>query len=712
MTTNNRISNIVASQLPRFVRDDHENFVNFLEAYYEYLEQNGKPIDFLKNALDYRDVDKTLNDFTKLLNKHFLAIIPNNAVVDKQLLLKNIKDLYRAKGTEKATRFLLGILFNTGKDAEFYYPKKDILRASDGKWYVKKTLKIKDFTVNNVSNSSVEVLDKFVNRTLVGEKSGATAVVEKRETFIEKGFLINELEITNQKRNFEFAEAVRITFEEEGQTKVLRANIYSGIISSVKLLSGGKNYTEGTIVPIDSNTGSGGVIRIDAVTLGGINTIVLKSGVRGNSGAGFRAGDRILITGGSGYGAEANVLTVTTSTEKYHPNSYNLALTTVGDVANVTLNAATYANLNSANINTAIGNAVSYWTYANTGPFESAIVVIKGRNYRTSPELNIIANTRIQNLGILGRMEIVDGGLGYAVGNKIEFINRREGLLTGTGSGAVGNVTSTHANGKITAVKFEKMDGHIIGGTGYSQEILPTANVLSTTGNGANIVVTAVLGDGETLRATTDTIGTIIKLSLLNGGSGYKTPPTINLKSLGDGTAQAVSNIITGVYSYAGRYINDDGHLSGYNFLQDKDYYQNFSYVVRLDASISNYRKALRDLLHPAGMKLFGEYLFEDTYVAGDTVVTNYPATYNTNYSYAYGNYVSTVASTNVRINITSHGLSKNDAVYIEFTSGNIYSNATNTGYYTVNGANTGTFFITYENNINASGNVLIYYAT
>jgi hypothetical protein len=293
MTTNNRISNIVASQLPHFVRDDHENFVRFLEAYYEYLEQNGKPIDFVKNALDYRDIDKTLNDFANLLNKHFLSIIPKNAVVDKSLLLKNAKDLYRAKGTEKATRFLLGILLNSDKEVDFYYPKKDILRASDGKWYVKKTLKIKDFTVNNVSNSNVEVLDKFVNKTLIGEESKATAVVEKRETYIEKGFLVNELEITNQKRNFSFSESVKVTFEEEGQTKLLRANIYSGIITNVKLVSGGKDYVEGDLVPIDSNTGSGGVIRIDAVTIGGINTVVLRSGVRGSSGAGFRAGDRI-----------------------------------------------------------------------------------------------------------------------------------------------------------------------------------------------------------------------------------------------------------------------------------------------------------------------------------------------------------------------------------------------------------------------------------
>jgi len=32
--SNNRISNLIRTQLPFFVQNDHANFINFLEAYY------------------------------------------------------------------------------------------------------------------------------------------------------------------------------------------------------------------------------------------------------------------------------------------------------------------------------------------------------------------------------------------------------------------------------------------------------------------------------------------------------------------------------------------------------------------------------------------------------------------------------------------------------------------------------------------------------
>jgi hypothetical protein len=73
-----------------------------------------------------------------------------------------------------------------------------------------------------------------------------------------------------------------------------------------------------------------------------------------------------------------------------------------------------------------------------------------------------------------------------------------------------------------------------------------------------------------------------------------------DLTQSGDGTAKAnvttFAGDIFGVFSYPGRYLNDDGQVSSYNFLQDRDYYQNFSYVVKAPLSISKYRTALKRL--------------------------------------------------------------------------------------------------------------------
>ena len=156
--------------------------------------------------------------------------------------------------------------------------------------------------------------------------------------------------------------------------------------------------------------------------------------------------------------------------------------------------------------------------------------------------------------------------------------------------------------------KLGQVPGQIIGGSGYDWLNLPSANVVSATGNGANIVVTAIVGHNEEVIQSVSNIGTIQALTVISGGYGYTDDPTLDLTTLGDGTANALLSYVVGAYSYPGRYITDDGHISGFNFLEDRDYYQEFSYVVKVNETVNKYRDSLKKLTHPAGTKLFGEY--------------------------------------------------------------------------------------------------------
>ena len=176
MISNNKISNLVSSQLPFFVRNDHENFVAFLEAYYEFLEQQTGPVNVSRNLLEQLDVDKT-DIFIQKFYDNFIPLIPESAVVDRTLILKNIKDFYRSRGTEKSIRFLMRVLFD--EEVEFYYPQKDILRVSDGKWFIEKSLKVTDVKINGVANDAIGVTQNFVGRKIVGLTSNAYALVER-----------------------------------------------------------------------------------------------------------------------------------------------------------------------------------------------------------------------------------------------------------------------------------------------------------------------------------------------------------------------------------------------------------------------------------------------------------------------------------------------------------------------------------------------------
>ena len=671
MSTNTKISNLVSSQVPFFVRNDHPNFVVFLEYYYKYLEQNNKNLDVIKNISDYKDIDLSIDPYSEKLYNTFMKILPKEMLADKNMILKNIKDFYRAKGTENAIRFLLQILY--GKDAGFYYPKRDIFKASDAKWLIEKSIRVGEVKINGSANSNIVGLNKFKSTRIRGNTSNATAIVETVDIFYENGFLVNELKLSNQVRDFTSGEEIFTKFDEEGQEKTLSGTIFSGIISEVIIVNGGTGYSVGDRAIVESNTGSGAVIQVASVSQGGLKTIgVIKAG------AGYQNGNSLLITGGGtgASGANANVLAVSADSV-VHPNSYNIVTSTISLEANTLISNSVYSNLNSSNANVTLANALSFFTYANTGPVTRIEVISLGSGYTSVPSLDIVANSAVRSMGILGRMEIVDGGLNYVVGDVIEFEDLSLGGERVFGTGAIANVTQVMANGKISQVKFQQVPGHIIGGSGYTNSRLPKANVVTSTGNGANIVVTTILSDGEELVGFTDDIGRILELSILNRGSGYTTAPTINLSNSGNGTAQVISTILTGVFTYPGRYVNDDSIVSGFSFIQDRDYYQNYSYVIRSSESIEKYRKAIKDLAHPAGMKLFGEYLFEDDNIPlianGVTTETTTIIGTKTRRTYAV------TASGNVVINYTSHGISANSNVTIQFLSGNVYNYSVNT---------------------------------
>jgi len=55
----------------------------------------------------------------------------------------------------------------------------------------------------------------------------------------------------------------------------------------------------------------------------------------------------------------------------------------------------------------------------------------------------------------------------------------------------------------------------------------------------------------------------------------------------------------------SGKYINESGRLSSSTVLQDSDFYQKFSYELQVDVGFSEYLSFYKDLLHPAGEKVF-----------------------------------------------------------------------------------------------------------
>ena len=83
----------------------------------------GNPVQTLQQLLEYADIDKTITDFLDQFRDSYLTAIPNTLAsgVSKRNLVKNIRDLYRAKGTRRGHELFFRLLF--GETPEIFYPK-------------------------------------------------------------------------------------------------------------------------------------------------------------------------------------------------------------------------------------------------------------------------------------------------------------------------------------------------------------------------------------------------------------------------------------------------------------------------------------------------------------------------------------------------------------------------------------------------------------
>jgi len=280
IVNNQKTSLLIDSQLPEFVRDnpDYGNFRLFLQAYYEWLEEEGKVTNRTKNLLSYKDVDTTTNEFLSYFTNDFLPYFPQDALVDKKEAIKIARQLYQTKGTPASFQFLFKILFDS--DFDLFYTKEAVLKASAGTWYVAKSLKLATYDTN---------FQNIDNYRLFGETTKSIATVEKAFTLGTK----TEVFISNIERLFQSGEFVRVV-DNSNQTVLfngqpLRAKII-GQISQIKIdpKNRGLLYVTGDPVIIygglNSENGLGASAIISETTTGSIRSIVVVT-----SGFGYSA---------------------------------------------------------------------------------------------------------------------------------------------------------------------------------------------------------------------------------------------------------------------------------------------------------------------------------------------------------------------------------------------------------------------------------------
>ncbi len=271
-----RISVRVEGQLPQFVKQDHPTFVAFLEAYYEYLEQVGKPYEILGNLRSYFNIDKTVDDFLQYFKTQFGKDIPEVvfANANKPSVIKHLRDFYRSKGSEKSFQFLFRLLYQ--EEIEFYYPGTDMLRVSDGRYTKDKILRCVD------TSGSAAVFD-FQGNEVTGGTSGATGVVE---------LVLKEQIGTFEVSTIYLSKVVGTFLYNETITDGTNTYTLDGMVTGYSMSNAGNGYSIDDNITITGG-GAGAVgaqFLVDALTTGSVTIATIVSG-----GTGYAVGDKLTI---------------------------------------------------------------------------------------------------------------------------------------------------------------------------------------------------------------------------------------------------------------------------------------------------------------------------------------------------------------------------------------------------------------------------------
>ena len=105
-----KISSLIEYQFPQFYQEEGPVFIQFVKAYYEWLEEQDNPIYLSRRILELRDIDTTIDSFLSHFQQKYLYGIPFNVIVSKRYLLKHILDVYRSKGSIQCYKLLFRLI--------------------------------------------------------------------------------------------------------------------------------------------------------------------------------------------------------------------------------------------------------------------------------------------------------------------------------------------------------------------------------------------------------------------------------------------------------------------------------------------------------------------------------------------------------------------------------------------------------------------------
>jgi len=264
----------------------------------------GNPVQTIQQLLEYANIDKTITDFLDQFRDAYLTAIPNTLAsgVSKRNLVKNIRDLYRAKGTRKGHELFFRLLFD--ETPEIFYPRENLLKISAGEWTSNTVVRVVA-TNGNPNSLSGQVITQTVDATI--NASAATATVETVLQLQEGETTVFELILNLESINGTFVKNAEITGVDNQNPDVAVTATVQLMVTGASVTNGASFYDVNDTVTVESVVGNNATISIVDVGSGSVQEIAID-----NPGTGYEVGQDLFFdnTNTEGVGASAKIVNV------------------------------------------------------------------------------------------------------------------------------------------------------------------------------------------------------------------------------------------------------------------------------------------------------------------------------------------------------------------------------------------------------------------
>ena len=505
------------------------------------------PVQNIQDLLNFRDPDKVIQHFLNQFRNEFMKTIPEDLHEDinKRNLIKNIKSLYRTKGTAKGHEIFFRLLF--GLKSETFYPREQMLRVSDGEFTFNRVLRC----INPVGNTG-----QLIGRQITGTTSGATAIVENISRFqigatLVSEFLLNEESITG---TFSVGEVVQGTATDTDDLFI--KSTITGIPGTFTITNDGALYQNNDNIKLIGG-GGGSICQVENIGQGSISEFYINA-----AGNNYQIGDKLVFDNQNtdGAGAIAEVAVVN------------------GAIAGETGSGYDHIVYETATSKNDINPGDKIVLEEGIGDITDIRLINGGSGYSTTPTVTVTSSTGVN-------AEI------FAYGNEI---------------------------GNLLGIKvIEAGSGHEQSPSPPTVAIPQSIIVLQATGNYAtDETVTGGTSGNTGVVISWDSTRGILRLKDVSGpftGHEVLTGALSGTTGLMAKTDLATSTVdVVAVSASEGKYVSEDGHLSETTMkIQDSLYYQDFSYVIKVGRTIDEWRDAFKKTMHPAGFYFTGQVNIE-----------------------------------------------------------------------------------------------------